>query len=319
MQPLRIIIRDRRRFGCGGFTIVEMMVAMAITGILVLVLVHAASLTSSILSRVQGSTDRHQSARAIMDAIGSDLSGALLSISPSAANDSAHQDGLQFIVNPDLPTEWENPSAIFWQAPIALDAKAGEVAEVGYFVKWDKSDASNPKSILCRFYVPPDNEGAFRVYSDPANWLTAEVVDSVTKADKASGYAGLFAENVLGLWIRCLKWDAASAAMVPISGATERFDSREGYDSQYDPVTGEAVTKRLPYAVEIGLVLLDSRHAARIGGAEEAAITELVTQADSAKDFVERARKDETLKKISPGMSAHSSTIHLKNYSDLHF
>jgi type II secretory pathway pseudopilin PulG len=304
----------------GGFSILELLVAVTITVIIVVMLAQATLLSSSTWLNVQGRIERHQSARAILDSMRADLGNALLSLNPTGSSDPAHRDGLQFILNPDLPEELKNPSALFWQAPIAPDSKAGEVAEVGYFVKWDTSDSKNPRPNLCRFFVGSDNEEAFQIYKTPNQWLTADLVKSVAAADKQSNYAGLFAEDVVGFWARCMKWDDAKKDMIPIDDDVKaQFDSREGFDPKRDPATGRTVTKRLPFAVELGIVLIDERHASLITASEQTVITRLVNEAVSPAEFVKKAQDEPTLKKVVKGMRAYSSTIPLKNYSELGF
>ncbi len=72
------------------------------------------------------------------------------------------------------------PHALFWQAPLAtvnLSGGAGKMAEVGYFVRWINTSSSNPRAILCRFFVNPGDSN-YLIYSQPTNWLTSSVLDA---------------------------------------------------------------------------------------------------------------------------------------------
>ena len=155
---------------------------------------------------------------------------------------------------------------MFWQAPLATETTFGEIAEIGYFVKWSETDRAVPRPVLCRFFVNPskqDSSGAiiansenFLIYKSMDSWLSGSLLGSVAPADKASGYVGLFAENVVGLWLRCTGLDGAELP--------KTFDSRKGYELtvKYTDASGMQTKKEqryLPAAVTVSVAQIESR------------------------------------------------------------
>ncbi len=203
-----------------GFTLVELMVATAVLSLMVLMLMDVLNRTSSAWTLGQAQTERRQSARSVADVIARELQPALMPV------DSADQSSLQFLLNPTtIPTNLRNPDALFWQAPIASDRGYGDVAEVGYFLKWDTTSRNNPHPLFCRFFVNPTDQDNYLILKSPTAWLTPDVLNKVTPANNqgTNAYAGLFAENVIGFWVRaydkngtCLKdYDSRAKKVLP--------------------------------------------------------------------------------------------------------
>jgi hypothetical protein len=263
-----------------------------------------------------------QNKRVVTDFISNELQSALLPICKSATN------GIQLIVNPNTITRSSyNGDTIFWQAPLAADQKLGDIAEIGYFVKWDMTVASNPRSQLCRFFVNPGSstrgttvpDPNFLIYSNPTNWLSDSILQVVAPANKANFYQGLFVENVLGFWVQCLDTygqpitsDASGSSFVD-SG----FDSRLGYS--YKTPTGETITNvpcAIPTAIDIGLVMLDSSAANRVGPTQQAAINAILRDrgsCPSAGAFVSIAAKTSSLQAIKSSMRSYQTRVYLQN------
>ena len=270
--------REKARSG-HGFTLVEMLVAVAILSILSLLLMVILNQVSAGWSLVQSQIDARQNGRAILTLMASDLRPAAL------PTDRTNTNNLQFVVDPPVLTAASGylyPHAFFWQAPIATSTTFGTMAEVGYFIRWDTSKVGNPRAFLCRLFVNPPNPrvASSYIYAQPTAWLTTSILDSTAPGTMASAYQGWVADNVIGLWVRCL--DANGLPITQDSGSTENgspatvnyaFDSRKGYTTAngvmksgiYDASSQTfQLWTTLPSYVEIAVVVIDARGASRI-------------------------------------------------------
>lgn len=291
----------------GAFSLVEVLVATTILAVIVSLLGAIMSSVSASWTSASGRIETGLSARAIADYIQTDLAPALLPVN------NTDQTNLQFVLNSsNVPEDYKNSDALFWQSPVANDTTYGDVAEVGYFVKWITEDKQPPKPILCRFFVEPTESGTaasnYQIYQTPNNWLNQACIDAVAPGTADKNYAGLFAENVLAIWFRC-------------------FDSQgKSYGRSFDSRTAPAdSTKlRLPCSVQVSFVVADSRSAARLTSSLQSVLTSLAgTVADDmaakdktaspAEEFVARATADSGLKSISQGLKAHTTTVSLVN------
>jgi prepilin-type N-terminal cleavage/methylation domain-containing protein len=198
-----------------GFTLVELMVATAVLSVMVVFLIQVLNHTSVAWTRGQAQAERRQSARAVGDAIAQELQAALMPLDP------ADQKSLQFVLNsPSVPARYGYADTIFWQAPIATNRHYGDVAEVGYFLKWDQTRPGNPRPLLCRFFVNPSDTTNYAILQKPDEWLVSDllgrrdILERVAPANNlgTNGYAGLFAENVVGFWVRCYGKDGVAVA-----------------------------------------------------------------------------------------------------------
>jgi len=256
-----------------AFTLLELLTAMAVVALLVTGLMMVADRTGSVWVRGENQIETRRNARASLHLISRDLRNAVL---PVAGVPAAGASNLRFVLNPadsGLPPEILNPDALFWQATTASDATRGEIATVGYFVRLT-SEAGAPKLKLCRFFVNPSAQDDYRIYQAGTgfDWLSPAILDAYTSAsaDTAEKFRGLLAEDVLGFWVRCLDPDGEpitqTAALDPYPG--NRYDSNLGY--AYRDGTIAVSPPALPAAVEITLVILDSRSAARLSAADVA-------------------------------------------------
>lgn len=220
--------------GAPGFTLVEMIVSVAILCMMVLLLAQFTNEAGRIWTMGERQTQHRQGARASLDFIAREMKMATLAIDQG--------NSLEFVINPP-GFDHQNRDAVFWQAPIATETSNGDLAEVGYFVKWDPETS---RANLCRFFVNPSDTENYLIYSAPDNWLNNEAVNNVAPADRANNYQGLFLENVLGLWVSAY------------------FSDGSAYPgSSRDTATGSAPA-RLPAYARISLVLLDARTAQRM-------------------------------------------------------
>ena len=103
----------------------------------------------------EGNIERRRGARALTDYIGVELQGAMLPAEGGAVLPG--KSNLQFLINPppgQVPDDCRNADAIFWQAPLATETSFGEIAEIGYFVRW----------------VPPGTEAKRRGVTASRHW-----------------------------------------------------------------------------------------------------------------------------------------------------
>jgi len=289
---------------------VEILVAMAVLAVLVILLGGIVRQVSGAWVSGEARTRNRESGRTVADFIARELQGALLPIDPGTP-------GLQWVLNPaSVPASVKNPDALFWQAPLATRRAYGDLAEIGYFVRWDMATPDRPRAKLCRFFVnpaipDPDQPGEslpnpqFRIHDQPEGWLSETILDEAAPADRANDFRGLFAENVLGLWVRCFdpRGEVISGSE---SGGT--FDSRAGYT-----IKGTKEDRPLPAMVEIGFVVADPRSADLIDTAMQALIVAQVRQAGTAAAFLQWASGDDRMRALRPGLRAHTKTVNLLN------
>ena len=299
-----------------AFTLLELLVSMAILSILVVILSQMINQASTAWARGESNKERMQDARAVVEFMSNELQSALLPVNRPT------QTGIQFVVNPAAITSgtFNNRDSVFWQTPQATDQTQGDVAEVGYFVRWDATVSSNPRPILCRFFVNPGDTN-FLIYStDPDTpWLSKKMLDAVAPGIKSNdplkNYLGLFAENVLGLWVTALD-PIGQPITLDATGAniTGSFDSRMGY--KYTDSNGATQIQSacsLPAAIDLGLVTLDSRSAKRITPGLQAKIQTLAATSASAQAFVASAQSDPAFLPIIQGLRYFQTKVFLQN------
>lgn len=314
-----------------GFTLLEMLVGMAVLCILIAILSSTLNQASRVWTAGSGDAERRRGARSLADFIGTELGGAQIPVGEISA---AGRGNLQFLINPgqgQVPAAYQNADSIFWQAPLATEASLGELAVIGYFVKWDLSNDARPRPLLCRYFINPTirgNNGSvtrnpdFLVYheTDPQAWLSPSLLEKVAPATADSGYVGLFAENVVGLWVRSYGLDGAELP--------REFDSRVGYSYtlpyRYTDPSGVSVEKTkvvqryLPARVNVSLVQIDSHTAERMLPVWE---TLRNLAADNtirdASQFIARVQSlsdsQAGLRVILPGLRAHATEVYLEN------
>jgi prepilin-type N-terminal cleavage/methylation domain-containing protein len=299
------------RTGSSAFTLVELLVATAVLSVLIVLLAQVMSMVSDAWSGGTGRAERQQNGRALVDFIGRELRAAALPVDPQS---NGVAPDLQFVVNPtSVPAKYRQPHALFWQAPIATDTSRGNMAELGYFVRWDES-RTPPRAMLCRVFINP-GEPQHKVY-DNLEWLSEEVLQQVAPVDATTGYRGLFAENVIGFWARSL--DSTGNVISQSGGERGEFDSRKGYlDTSYDAGGATINITRtapvLPSSMEVSLLMLDSRAAGTITTASMEKLKGMVATSDNAATCERLIQADPTLRSVMRGMTVQTLKIPLEN------
>jgi hypothetical protein len=169
--------------------------------------------------------------------------------------------------------------------------------------------------MLCRIFTNP-GEAQHKVY-ETLDWLSSEKLQTLAPVDSTSGYRGLFAENVIGFWARCL--DSTGNVIAQAGGAQRgAFDSRKDYlDTSYNG-EGETIniTRKapvLPSSVEISLLMLDSRAAASITPNTMGTLKSLVSTSDNAATCERQIQADPTLRSVMRGMTVQTLKVPLEN------
>ena len=301
---------------------------MAILSIIVLIMTNLLNSALRTLSSGESDQERHRSGRALTDFIGRELREALL---PAEILAASNQPNLQFLINPShLMTgdssggpAYFNADAIFWQAPLATESTYGDIAEVGYFVKW-VANGSISTPTLCRFFVNPSvtdpttntvtqNLNNFLIYTklNPTDWLAPALIQNATWADKTHGYVGLFAENVLGMWVQ-----SYGINNVELTPNHTSFDSRHGYPLSTGQSGGVPETRYLPALVKVSIAQVDSKYAARLSPAMSQ-LRGLVASSVNATDFLNQTQASATssgpVRGLLPGIRIYSTDVFLDN------
>jgi hypothetical protein len=251
----------------GAFSLLELLVATAVFVGLALILISIAGSLSSFWQMGISHNERRSSVLAAFSRMARDLRFAAAPINPAATN-------FQFVINPaNVGANYKLPQAAFWQAPVASDRARGDMALVGYFVQWvteTNGSVTNFAPKLCRLLIDSTN---FQ-YQRPSDWVNDALIASNAPADKASGYQGQLAENILGIWMQPLDQARrpittnASNAAYP-NGV---FDSTTGYRTLLTNGTNVGsytFAPALPASVEVAVVAVDARTARRLTGSEK--------------------------------------------------
>lgn len=288
-----------RRFATGekipcGFTLVEMLVTLAVVSLISVALAGMSAEVGRGYGISQNESDRRMAVRTVLDYMAKELRVASLALNQSSAL-SQGKGTLQMLITPAASLNY--PDSVFWQAPISTDDQsAGDMAEVGYFIRWSGGQAN-----LCRFFVNPTDTANYLVYAKPSDWLSVSLLNSVAPSDRTNNYRGLFLENVLGLWVQ--------AAPDPNVSATAYANP---YDSSNPPTPGHS----LPASITISLVVLDASSAIRFqnanagaGSTPPAAISALY--GETPQQFADQVNAMPLLK---GGATVVSTSVSMNNY-----
>ena len=263
-----VIARFRRNLqGLASFTLVELLVAMAVLSLLTLMLMGMLGSVTSVWQMDQGRNERRTVAQSVLERMTRDIGQAALPLSRTNTN------SLNFVISPPWITKPQaNTQSIFFQAPVATDGGTnGNLAVVGYFVQWVNGTpgTSTLTRVLINPSAPAGSGTDYKVYNGTPNaWLSDTLLGTYGAATSPS-YAGLLAENVLGLWVQAL--DPEGNPISQTLPAGEVFDSRYPY-TYYNfglDISGNGnlttnVASALPASVRIAIAVTDSRTAKQI-------------------------------------------------------
>ena len=312
-----------------AFTLLELLVSVAVLSILILMLAQVSNMVANTWNNGNARAERRANGRALVDFMARELRSAALPVAQPRDSDgeviTTYPD-LNFVHNPSTVSEkFLHPHAVFWQAPIANNLTEGDLATIGYFIRWDTTTSNIPRAMLCRYFVNP-NDDAYDIYKNPEVWIDDNAIEKVAPGDnrldsagQLNAYRGLFADNVIAFWAQC--YDAAGNIIDGTSSnqgnlSTNSFDSRKDYtgkDAQGESRTFTAPT--LPHSVDVSFVLVDSRTASlfTVNTMNKLIALARDTRCNSAATYVDVLRADQSLKQVAQGATAHHLRIYLDN------
>ena len=238
-------MKNRRRL---GFTLLELLLAVAITSVLVLLLVSVVSATLSVWEQGRNQIDTFANARQVLGRIADEISGAVAAPAPNQIEFSENLPSLQGTTPPQSTTT-EN---IFFVAPYPNSA-SGDLCVIAYWLNTSTHE-------LQRAFVDSQNA-----------WTGAPKYQS-------SGYASLqwriVATGVLEFEIR--SHSQQDLDQTPTSTPAASWNSTSG---------GSTMIGNTPRQVVIRIKVVDDRTLAKIAGFSpgNAIYDRLVTRA--AREF----------------------------------
>lgn len=260
-----------------AFTILELLVAMALLGIVVTLLASILSSTQKGVAQVGSASSQRQDARAVLDQISRDLRSTLEPVSRSfeLANPGLRQP--EFLLNP--PGLTGNGSSIFWS--VRNESSVGGNMLVGYLLRWETTP-EGPLPRLCRVsFDPNDTESIKQTLQGAtanATWVNEGLINQNAPGVQDQGYQGWISDNILAFYARALdpqmnpitnyarglsgpavntssqfaRFDSSATG----SSAAGAFDSLRGYQytRQGDNVMVNRFGSALPAAVELAVI-----------------------------------------------------------------
>jgi prepilin-type N-terminal cleavage/methylation domain-containing protein len=250
------VIRVKRS---SAFTLVELLIAMAILSLLVVLLASLLSGVSRAWVSSEQQAETFQDGRAILELMSRELAQSVLS------------PKLQFVQNPTLTgvTQRANSGSLFWQVGLA-STDSGSLSEVGYYLS---EDTTQHTFRLKRFFVPPTDATNYQIFANSPNdrnalWVTNFVAVSTLNT--------VVSDGVVAFWVRCLDsngdpipWISSAATSNGDAGAAPlQFNSAGHFQPaisgqptsfKYTNSSSTAQAHLLPATVELTVVTVDSK------------------------------------------------------------
>lgn len=306
-----------------AFTILELLVAMALLGIVVTLLASILSSTQKGVAQIGSASSQRQDARAVLDQISRDLRTTLEPVSRGfeLANPGLRQP--EFLLNP--PAFTGNGSSIFWS--VQNQSSLGGNILVGYILRWETAPGvALPR--LCRVsFDPNDTESikqTLKGSSVNSTWVNANLINQNAPGVQEQGYQGWISDNILAFYARALDPQmnpitnysrGLSGPAVNTSSQFARFESSatgSATGGAFDSLRGYQYTRQdnvnvvvnrfgpaLPAAVELAVVtappsaikLLQSAPAPVLSGNASAMWTDVASFISSLPEPVRRAAR----------------------------
>ncbi len=147
---MKIRCRDRKKH---AFTLVELIVAMAVFAVLMLALMQTFSATQNVTTRTSAKTNTYAGARLFLDNLTTELQTAYY---------LPHTEGVSFFVSKNSTASWVGGDYLWFVAskPYSLSAleKDSRLVELKYVLESVPSTDTNPKAGPFRFKISVDKE-----------------------------------------------------------------------------------------------------------------------------------------------------------------
>ena len=264
-----------------AFSLVELLVAMALLAIVVSILASIFSSTQKGVSLLGSASSQRRDASTVLDQISRDLRSALEPVSRSFEEVSPSLRTPQLLLNPAGFST--NQTSLFWS--VASESKLGGTTLVGYTLHWEGTP-EGPRPRLCRVSFDPNDSEFIKKNLRMAQsehwkdgiWVNSNLAAANAPGDSKSGFQGWISDNILAFYARVLDpqmnpiINYSRSLSAPVAGnstANTRFgssasgnstlgafDSAQGY--QYTRVPDNVVVNRLgpalPAAIELVVI-----------------------------------------------------------------
>lgn len=267
----------RRKPSPTGFSLIEVLAAMAVLALLMVVLFSAVNQTGSLWQRAKNQAGAYQSGRFAFDQITSTLAQSTLNVSygydnPTKPTKYIRESDLHFVIDQPPIDDFGQGNAIFFQAPLGgtdlADAQGlpGLLNAVGYYIIYGK-DPGLPLSLesfdrnrfrLMQFIVPSEKLKVYEAQekesdADPKAWF---LDDKLLEKNST-----VIADNVILL----LFWPRLSVEEDPEGDELTKPANNYLYDSRDGSGSAQKVTtNQQPPMVQVTMVALDETGANRL-------------------------------------------------------
>ena len=266
-----------------GFSLLELLVAMALLLLVVGLSAGILSATQDVWKRVSSQTEQQRGARQSLDTVSRRISQAVLNPYWSVVYDNTtgqprrfeRASELRFLVSPAasiVSTAAEAGTAIFFQSPTGYFSDgSGELGSAlntwGYFIEYGSDQSYRPDFLasagvpeqnrfrLIEFLDPSDNLEVFRRTSAMPDyigreWFTTPLASPLRKR--------ILAENVLAFVVMPRLSSLEDPSGIALASNYAYDTTARNPDKRFNP------RNQLPPVVEIAAVVLDSRSIAKI-------------------------------------------------------
>jgi uncharacterized protein (TIGR02599 family) len=285
----RAIRTGRYQARTGGFSLVEMLVSMAILGVIMAIILSMTQQTSSLWKNTSGKIEGFRNARTAFDAMTRTMSQATLQTyydyQDSAGNwagSSSFTTPSKYVRRSDLhficgqgstllgssSTLSPVTHAIFFQAPLGYSTKYSAQQRLlnacGFYVAYG-SDPNPPPFLsalspryryrLMEFVQPSENLQVYLTSTTAGNsntWFTQFITGTYSSSANS-----VLAENVIALAV----WPKQTAA--DQAGGSSSLTSDYSYDTRNS--SGTLTFNQLPPVVEVTMVTIDETSAIHLG------------------------------------------------------
>jgi prepilin-type N-terminal cleavage/methylation domain-containing protein len=258
-----------------AFSLVELLVAMALLTIVVSILASIFSSTQKGVSLLGSASSQRRDASTVLDQISRDLRSALEPVSRSFEEADSTLRTPQLLLNPSGLSS--NQTSLFWSA--SSKSNLGGTTLVGYTLRWE-STPEGPRPRFCRVsFDPNDSESIKQNLRTALNapWVNQALVNANAPGESTNGYQGWISDNILAFYARVLDPQmnpinsyAPSLSLPTPGGGTVAvtlgggngtstagaFDSLKGYQYRraLDNVMVNRLGPALPTAIELVVI-----------------------------------------------------------------